>query len=320
MKRLLGTRGFLSVMGALVVVTVVAAGWLVLTEPLQARQSYCAIMPDAVGLYPGNDVTERGVPVGTVTAVRPQDTGVRVDFAVDAGRPLRGRVGATTVSDTLVSNRNLAVLTDPDPAQRWDPAACITDTLTPKSMSQTLSAVRDLARQLTGSGDPLLRNDIRDGLARLDQATQGLGPRFQQAITQLGQALASPDAAIGHLGEIIDKLAPASDLLATDWAGVKAAVLIVPQTLDLMNNRLFGPITQILLSLESLLPWANDLTKKFGDPLLDGLDGAASSLRWSVANAGTLRQLIQLVPSLTGAVGQAADPGVQLVLGMTGAR
>lgn len=62
----------------------VAAAVLVAVAPVSScalrtggdDQKLCALMPDAIGLYPGNPVTQMGYRIGTVTAVSPEPTEV----------------------------------------------------------------------------------------------------------------------------------------------------------------------------------------------------------------------------------------------------
>ena len=44
--------------------------------------AYCAMMPDSVGLYVGNPVTQMGFKIGEVSAITPALRNVRVDFKV----------------------------------------------------------------------------------------------------------------------------------------------------------------------------------------------------------------------------------------------
>ncbi|MGC7304386.1 Mce family protein, partial [Mycobacteroides abscessus subsp. abscessus] len=68
LRRILASRGFISVAGVVLIVFIGTAG-LVVHQRLEKRIAYCAVMPDAIGLYPGNDVLVRGVKVGTVTGI-----------------------------------------------------------------------------------------------------------------------------------------------------------------------------------------------------------------------------------------------------------
>src|ERR1700756_2977785 len=107
--RILGSRG---VMSAAVVLVVLLIGVVVvrLSHPSPAMRSYCAEMPDAIGLYKGSAVTIMGAPVGRVSDIQPDGGSARVRFTVPAARRLPPDVGAVTVSDTVIADRKLALV------------------------------------------------------------------------------------------------------------------------------------------------------------------------------------------------------------------
>ncbi|WP_196054825.1 MlaD family protein [Nocardia aurantiaca] len=301
--RFLASRGFISMLGALVLTAAATAAYLTVVTPPRAMQSYCAIMPDAIGLYPGNHVTMLGITVGSVTGIRPENGTVRVDFAVERAHPLRGAVSATTVSDTLAADRNLAVLSDGKAANRWNPGECITKTLTPKSMTRTLAAITDLSKQLNADGG----GAVAGGMNALNDATSGTGPRMNEMIRTLGAALNSPDAAIGHIGELIDALASLSSSALANWPEIKATLAGFGPLFDLTDNDILMQGWEIGESLRFLVPWLNGLARQYGGPLLGGIDAAAPYLHLLAAHIGSVRQLIGMVPTLISAFQQSTD-------------
>src|SRR5262245_53860100 len=68
----------------------------------QRYVDYCATMPDAVGLYIGNPVTQMGYKVGEVRTITPAAGSVRVDFKVNEDRPLPADVRAVTRSPSIL--------------------------------------------------------------------------------------------------------------------------------------------------------------------------------------------------------------------------
>lgn len=50
---------------------VAAAGVSCMPQPGSQRAEYCAIMPDGIGLYAGNPVTQMGYQIGKVNTVTP---------------------------------------------------------------------------------------------------------------------------------------------------------------------------------------------------------------------------------------------------------
>ncbi|MBF5000520.1 MCE family protein [Nocardia sp. BSTN01] len=281
----------------------VVGTYLVIAQPTKQKLSYCAVMPDAVGLYQGNQVTMRGIAVGAVTAIRPEGHGVRVDFTVAADHPLKGDVTATTVSDTLVADRELAVLGDGTTPARWPSDRCITETFTPKSISESLAAFTKLTKDLGGS-DP---QALRRSLDSIDAATSGTGPSLKALINQMGRALSGPDAAIGHIGALIDATASLSNAVADNWEDIKIALQQAPEGLTFINE-VWDTTTQIIDSLEVIFPWLNDLSREYGRPLLNALDASGPGLKLLAANVGSIQQLLDLVPPILDAMERTVDP------------
>ncbi|WP_238815352.1 MlaD family protein [Nocardia brasiliensis] len=295
----------MSLLGAVVLAFAVAAVGVVVTEPLKKRIEYCAIMPDAIGLYVGNDVTLRGIKVGEVTAIRAQGSGIRVDFRVDADRPLRGEVTAATVSDTIVADRRLAVHSGK--GADWKPRDCVTKTATPKSITQTLDALAALADQLDGGGDPAERDRIGSAVAEFDRATAGTGPQLNKVITQLAAALRSPDASIARLGSLIDTVASLSKSVAEGWGDLRQMLSGLSPVLQLVNQ-VWAQVVQIVNSFVVILPWFNDITTKYGDSILALVDASVPFLDLVAAHVGSIEKLIDMIPVVAQGFRDVADP------------
>ncbi|MFC4377816.1 MlaD family protein [Nocardia halotolerans] len=304
LKRLLGSQAFMSIAGVAVLTALVTGGYFIAFEPLKKTQSYCALMPDAIGLYPGNHVTMRGIDVGEVTAVRNEGPKVRVEFEVDAQYPVYADASATTVAYSVAADRNLAVLATGEDTRVLE-GGCITKTLTPKSITETLTALASLSEQLSGdaAGQP---SALVDGLASLDRATAGTGPTINELITKLGSAMNKPDADIGHLAGLFDAFASVSNRVAANWGDLQTMLVRLAPLLNMASEDLLGPATSLFDGLRELLPMLNDLTTILGDPLIGALDGAVPLVKMLRANVGSLREIVLMMPALTSAFQSAA--------------
>ncbi|WP_051727758.1 MlaD family protein [Nocardia brasiliensis] len=310
MHGLFAARGLVSALAVAAAAVIGGAAYLVLADPLEPTQRYCAELPDAIGLYPGSHVRVRGVPVGAVVAVRPENSGVRVDFDLPTRYAPHGEVGAVTVADTLVADRDLAVLPGPSDAAPWDARRCITRTLTPKSISETLQTIDQLARQLTTDDPQLLANTLR----ALRTATTGAGPQFDQLTTTLASVLRSPDAAVTQIGGLIDALAALSSAISANWGELEQVLTRFPAVFEQINDEIFGNLAGLVDSLRAILPWVNELTRDYGGVLLDGLDASIPYIRFIAANAGTIQQIIDRVPAVARAFTRVAGSGGAPVL------
>ncbi|WP_067687679.1 MlaD family protein [Nocardia jejuensis] len=315
LRKLLGSRGFMSAAAAVLIGVVAVAVYLVGLRPPVRTESYCALLPDSIGLYVGNHVTMRGMPVGEVKTIRPQGRTVRVEFTVDSRFPVAEDASATTVSDTIVADRQLAVLGIGNRDRHRDPGQCITKTLTPKSMTQTLDALAQLSAQILGpeSGG---QDALRQGLTALNTATAGTGPQLNEIIVKLGSAMDSPDAAIGHLAGLLDSLSAVAGSVAAHWGDIKDMMIRLADVLDQVNNQLFSRAVEIIDGFQRVLPMLNDITSMFGDPILKLLDATVPLVRLIHTNTDTLRDIVTKVPLLAATGAAALNPagGISVAL------
>ncbi|WP_336082940.1 MlaD family protein [Nocardia sp. SSK8] len=306
-KAVLGSRGFMSV-AVIVTLVLVGAVGLRLSRPNPSMRAYCAEMPDAIGLYEGSAVTVLGVQVGRVTGIRVAGASARVEFTVRADRRLAPDVGAVTVSDTLVADRRLALIGAEPDGPGWDPGTCITTTLTPKSLTQTFDALARLADQLNGADDATRRGEFGAGIDAIDRATAGTGDQVNDIIQALSRALAAPDAAIGHLGELLDALAALAQRARSGWGQVETTVSGLPQTFEDIVTIAFPPIIEIVDTLSDLLPQLNDVILMFGAPALRAVNTIPDLPRLIAAGVGSLTEVIAMTPTIATGLAGAIDP------------
>ncbi|GAA5064777.1 MlaD family protein [Nocardia callitridis] len=303
LSKILAARGLMS--AAVVLVVVLAAGiGLTVSKSAPATRGYCAELPDSVGLYTDSAVTIMGVQVGKITAIDPRGPTTRVRFTVRADRTLPQDVGAVTVSNTLITDRNLALIGAQPRGQGWDPDRCITKTLTPKSLSQTFDALATLADQLGTADDPTRPH----ALDTLDRATAGTGDEINAVIQQLSKALASPDAAIGHIGQLLDALTDLAHRARVNWPELETTVTHLTETFRDINTLAFPPVADIVTALVEFLPQVNDVIMMIGSPALRELDTIANLPQLLAAGVGTLADVIRMTPAIATGFADAVDP------------
>lgn len=305
LRKLLASRGFISIAGVMLAI-VVGVGGFVARQHMVKQIAYCAMLPDAIGLYEGNDVLARGVKVGTVTGIRPEGTGVRVDFTVDAEHPLRGKVIATTVSDTIVADRHLAV--QGNPGDTWDSRRCITDAVTPKSLTQMMDAVTKVATDLQSGDDPAQRNSVHRALTAVDQATVGTGEQFNDNLKQLAASLHTPGTTAAHIGALIDSVSQLSESVAHGWGNLREMLNGFAPILQLVND-VWGQVVAIAQSLTTILPWFTDVTSNYGDPILHLLEDAVPYIHWLAQDVPALQNYSRLAPAISWALRKFGKAG-----------
>ena len=96
--------------------SVAAVGASYAVRPESQHTSYCAILPDSVGLYAGNPVTQMGYRIGKVKTITPGSLDVRVDFTVTERRPFPHDVKAIIRSTSILADRSLLAYSTVFPA------------------------------------------------------------------------------------------------------------------------------------------------------------------------------------------------------------
>ncbi|MBF6183639.1 MlaD family protein [Nocardia farcinica] len=305
MLRLLGSRALISVGGAALAVVLVAVGYLLYTGPAERHRTYCALMPDAIGLYRDSDVTVRGIAVGTVRDIRDDGAVVRVEFTVADRYALTGEVSATTVADSIVADRDLALLSD-GAQPGWDPTVCITRTLTPKSLSAALETLTRFADELRGANAG--ETGLGAALRVLDQASAGTGGQVNALTRELGSALKAPDVGMARLGRIIDALAELAAAANRGWSDIEAMFTRFSPTFQILDNQLFPMVIELGDALRTVLPMLNDLSMAGGGHLVGGLEATVPLVRWIAANIGGLQEVLTMVPALAAGFTRVTDP------------
>src|SRR5689334_12832883 len=69
------------------------------------KMKITALMKDSAGLFVGNDVGILGVPVGTVTAIKPDGDHVRVTMEIDKDQAVPADAGAVVVARSVATDR-----------------------------------------------------------------------------------------------------------------------------------------------------------------------------------------------------------------------
>lgn len=187
---------------ATTVATVVAAmGSSCTNRTHEDIAAYCALMPDTIGLYVGNPVTQMGYPIGTVTSIKPEATHVRVDFSVTENRQLPGDVKALIRSPSILADRSLELVGNYAGGPELDSKNCIpTD-----------------ARTTTGDVAIAL-----DGTARLagPQGIGTLGPLLESVAVLENRLGDETQITLDTVSAAVRKTTPHANALASLFNGV----------------------------------------------------------------------------------------------------
>ncbi|WP_396844600.1 MlaD family protein [Mycobacterium intracellulare] len=287
----LGRLGAIVLTAAAVVTFVASCGRL---HERQPHAEYCAMMPDSIGLYVGNPVTQMGYQIGKVTSITPGTTDVRVDFSVTERRPLPADVKAIIRSTSILADRSLELVGNPgDAAPHLGAGECIplTRSWTPKSLSEVIGSATNFLNKINPGGS----TNVGDVVRELDQALHNNGAGVNQLLTTSSAVVDSPDQTISDIGSVITNLAELSSALTEIRGPLKEVLLNAEQNMSDFAVTVDGG-NHMVGGFMGLVKAGVDVEDNLGDELQFTLDSTSVALRKFSAHAPWLANLLNPVP------------------------
>ncbi|UYP18646.1 MlaD family protein [Rhodococcus sp. Z13] len=288
---------------ATVLVGVCGAG-VTSAQPLRRAAdtaTYCAEMPDAVGLYPGNPVTQMGFPIGKVDSVEQKGTHVQVRFTVDNGRILPADVKTVTRSKSILADRSLELVGNYESGPQLAPETCIgrDNGYTPKTISEVVGSAADFIEALAPeAGD----ETVEAAISGLNEALSGQGPNARQMMIHAANAMENPDGFIADIGASISNMAPLTEEALVQWAGIKNLAGNVPGVVkDAMG--LWPGTIDVCIGIGWLVALLYDIQTTYGDDIWPFVQGqAVEAVKMAAQQSGSLGDLVPTIPSMANVV------------------
>lgn len=268
------------------------------TNPNTAASGFCAYVPDTVGLYVGNKVTQMGYPIGTITSITPATTQVRVEFDITEHRVLPGEVKAVIRSASILADRALELVGNYRAGPRLDPGRCIplNRSLSPKSLSEVVGSADTFLSAINESGSA----NIADTLRGVDNLAKGNGTGAAHLLASSSELLDNPDQAISNIGSIIQNTSSLTAALVNTRDPLKDILMNAPSTIEDASQAIhgaarltgptglgtLGPLGEIVATLETRLGDETQLT----------LDAVSATVRKVSPHANAFAHLFNPVP------------------------
>lgn len=290
----LGRTGTILVTAAVATATVGSCGAV---DAGHKAAEYCALMPDAVGLYQGNPVTHMGLPIGEVTNITAQSRSVRVEFTVTDVRVLPADVKAIIRSTSVLADRSLELVgnvgNNGNPRLKAGSCIPLSQSFTPKSLSESIGAANTLVNAIS----PADSTNVGDVVHGLDAAIHSKGPDVNRLITTASALLHSPDQTISAIGSVVENIAQLTALIRELRDPIKQVMLDI-QTAMPSIVRATGGGSAVLGGTLILVKAISDIEQNLGDTIQFTLDETSVGLRKASAHAPALSDLLNPVPSL----------------------
>lgn len=293
MKRIPIPARILAVLVVLAVAGTAAIWWA--TDRTTVRVT--AYFAGSVGLYPGDRVTLRGVPVGEVDDVAPMGDRVRIGLHFDGAHPVASDTSAVIIAPTLVSGRYIQLTPKAagQPELRDGAVIPLEQTAVPVEFDQVKKQVTDLATQLGPTeGDPT------GTLTRFTNAAagalQGNGSTLNQALTNLSAAMQTLADGGPDLYTTIRNLQVVVSALADNDQQVRIFVDQLAGVSGVLNaNR--TELDAALQSLNAMLPQVRTFLAEHRGALTDNVTALTEITQLLVDRQDDLAQILHLAPT-----------------------
>jgi phospholipid/cholesterol/gamma-HCH transport system substrate-binding protein len=255
--------------------------------------AYCAILPDSVGLYVGNPVTQMGYQIGTVKKIAASDTSVQVDFSVTDARTLPSDVKAVVRSTSILADRALELVGNYEGGPKLAPGQCVPlgRSVTPKSLSEVIGSANAF---VTGI-NPQDSSNIGEVVRQLDVAAHNNGAGVNHILTTSARLLNNPDEPISDLGSIVANLSTLTKTLVDMRDPMKEILNDSVVTTPYIQQAIVGG-QHLAEPLPPIITMVSDLEVHAGNELQLTLDAVSDMLRIMTPHAEGLASLLDPVP------------------------
>ncbi|WP_424081469.1 MlaD family protein [Mycobacterium sp.] len=263
------------------------------TSVVREQADYCAILPDSIGLYPGNPVTQMGYRIGKVKTVSPSPNDVRVDFTLNEQRRLPADVKAVIRSPSILADRSLELVGNYESGPQLSTRGCIplSRSATPKSLSEVIGSATTFINTINPDGS----TNVGDAVQRVDQSFHGTGAGINKLLTTASSLLDSPDQAISDIGSVIANTEHLTSVL-TDLRGPLKQILYDAQASTQDVTLAVNGGYEIASIVDPLLGLMSEIETILGQELQFTLDTVSVTVRKLSAHAPRLANLLNPVP------------------------
>lgn len=258
-----------------------------------AEPEYCAVLPDSVGLYVGNPITQMGYRIGTIARITPRSDSVKVDFTLSEPRVLPADVKAVVRSTSIVADRALELVGNYQTGPQLVGGQCIplSRSQTPKSLSEVIGSVTTFLNGVS----PENSTNVGDVVTRLDAALRGNGTGINRILGSSSRLLDNPDAAVSDLSSIVTNLKLLTDTLVDFREPLKEILIDAGSTTSDVVKAISGA-RGVADPLSELVNMLSDIEIHAGDELQLTIDTVSDATRILSPHAAGLASLLDPIP------------------------
>jgi phospholipid/cholesterol/gamma-HCH transport system substrate-binding protein len=265
------------------------------TPSLGGKMTITALMKDSAGLFVGNDVGILGVPVGKVTAIKPDGDHVRVTMKIDKGQAVPADAGAVVVARSVATDRyvELTPVYHSGPKMRSGAVIDTQKTRTPVDFDDVLAALNTFATGISGSKET--KNAIKRILASGSRAVKGRGDEFNRAVTSLGGAVDTISSQRENFTATVRSLDVLTAAIAQNQQVVRTFISQVSGTSKLLADE-SGEFEAALRSLRSAVTQVAEFAHENRQQVVNSLNQSSDLIEILLSRKAQLTETLQVMP------------------------
>ncbi|MFD4785349.1 MCE family protein [Rhodococcus qingshengii] len=275
-------------------------------NPLSSDIVITAEFDSAAGLYPGNEISILGVPVGEITTVEPSESSVEIGMAIDAGISISAAAFAVAVAPSVVTDRHIELtsayaegpqLTSGDriPRER---------TKIPVDFDRLIASVDDLSSAFSDDGN---QGALTDALSVANGVLDGNGQGIRETLSSLSHALKTGAASAEDLSSLIVHLAQLSSEVADNDTDARDFAHHLATVSAQMNDQSSGMIAAVT-GLNSLTEELADLLARNTEHWGGSVSNLNTTLATLTARARELTEVVDVAPLTFENLANSVDP------------
>lgn len=282
-----------------------------------------AYFPDSAGLFTGNDVGILGVPVGTVTKIRPDGGRVAVTLRIDGDHAVPADAGAVVVARSVATDRYVELTPVYHGGAKLADGDVIAEdrTRTPVEFDEVLATVNDFATKIGGNKQTAdaVRRIVDSGAAALD----GRGAQLHDTIGALGDATSTLSGQREDFSRTLTSLDALVRLIATNEGTERRFITQVADASTLLASER-EEFRRALRALDRAVTSVAGFSVRNRAELVKALDGSAQLMTTVSGKQQQLSEILEVLPVAlenlrradhNGAVPARLDPLVLAPLG-----
>ena len=302
-----------SIRAVVVAVVIALSASLLSSCGFSSSKTIYAQFSTAAGVFVGNDVGVLGVPVGTVTAVKPEGRYVLVTMSVKSDQPIPAGAAAVVVSRSVATDRyvELTPVYQGGPQMKDGTVIALDRTQTPVEFDQVLSTIGKFADQISGTGSD--KNAIGRFLNAQSTALKGRGELINRAIVSLGAAVNGISQQRSNATSTLVSLDKLTSTLATNQQTLRAFIQQVSQATALLAAERTN-FKNAISSATKMVSVVAQFAKDNRAQITQAVNQTNSVLRTAIAKKPQIAEILRTLPLATENLQRAVNSQQRLVV------